>query len=598
MESRKLKIRMLAATMSGILILGTGTPLTQVKAQETASEAVSVVTEENLKEAEADLVITSAREMKEFAQNPNAYKVVKLGNDIAFDGVTVNNYTPISGFKGIFDGCGYIISGIDVTKPSSDVGLFVSLDGATIKNVTVKNSNFTGRHAGAIVADGKGTIMNCKTDGTVTIAGSYSAGGIAGYLDGEIRNCFSAGSVTLHLGSTGSSGYGAGGIVGGCGLWSSSLLTSIYNSANIGKVDVSCENSRADGGGIAGYAANIQNCYNAGVVTADDNSAAGGIAYSLRGVAANNFYSEESAEVGIFSIRTGAVSKNNKALPLGQMQTADFASQLNTNRGDNTEWIAWELRDSSAYPQHVPLIRITDAQIALSAETFTYDGTEKTPVVTVTYNGNTLVREQDYTLLYENMIEVGTATVTIEGAGRYVDSVTRSYTIIPAPPKKGTVLKSGKVSYKVTKAGSEVAYVGTTATAKKITVPATVEIDGFTYKVTSIAASAFKGNKKVTTVAIGNNVTTIGTNAFNGCKKLKTVTIGTGLKTIGNKAFYDCSVLKTITIKSMQLKKVGANALKGINGTAKIKVPSKKLASYKKLLKGKGQGSKVKITKN
>ena len=150
MESRKLKIRMLAATMSGILILGTGTPLTQVKAQETASEAVSVVTEENLKEAEADLVITSAREMKEFAQNPNAYKVVKLGNDIAFDGVTVNNYTPISGFKGTFDGCGYIISGIDVTKPSSDVGLFVSLDGATIKNVTVKNSNFTGRHAGYI----------------------------------------------------------------------------------------------------------------------------------------------------------------------------------------------------------------------------------------------------------------------------------------------------------------------------------------------------------------------------------------------------------------------------------------------------------------
>ena len=517
MESRKLRIRMLAVAMCGILMLGMGTPLTQVKAQETASEAVSVVT---LMEAEADLVITSAREMKEFAQNPNAYKVVKLGNDIAFDGVTVNNYTPISEFEGIFDGCGHIISGIDVTKPSSHAGLFVSLDGATIKNVTVKNSDFTGEHAGAIVASGYGTIMNCKTDGTVTIAGGYSAGGIAGWLSGKIYNCFSAGSVTLH--SKSRYADGAGGIVGG----NDDYNTSIYNSANIGKVDVSADY----GGGIAGFADNIQNCYNAGVVTADGYSCVGGIAYSFSGVAANNFYSEESAEVGIFSIRTGAVSKNNKALPFSQMQTADFASQLNTNRGDNTEWIAWELRESSAYPQHVPLIRITDAQIALSAETFTYDGTEKKPAVTVTYNGNTLVREQDYTLLYKNMTEVGTATVTIEGAGRYVGSVTRSYTIIPAPPKKGTVLKSGKVSYKVTKAGSEVAYVGTTATAKKITVPATVKIDGFTYKVTSIAASAFKGNKKVTTVAIGNKVTTIGTNAFNGCKKLKTVTIGTGLR--------------------------------------------------------------------
>jgi hypothetical protein len=57
------------------------------------------------------------------------------------------------------------------------------------------------------------------------------------------------------------------------------------------------------------------------------------------------------------------------------------------------------------------------------------------------------------------------------------------------------------------------------------------------------------------------------------------------------------SKLKSITIQSEKLKKVGSGTLKGINKKAKIKVPSAKLKDYKKLLKGKGQGNKVKIVK-
>ena len=55
--------------------------------------------------------------------------------------------------------------------------------------------------------------------------------------------------------------------------------------------------------------------------------------------------------------------------------------------------------------------------------------------------------------------------------------------------------------------------------------------------------------------------------------------------------------LKAVTIKSTSLKKVGKNAFKGIHAKAKIKVPAKKLRSYKRLLKGKGQIAGVKITK-
>lgn len=66
---------------------------------------------------------------------------------------------------------------------------------------------------------------------------------------------------------------------------------------------------------------------------------------------------------------------------------------------------------------------------------------------------------------------------------------------------------------------------------------------------------------------------------------------------IDKQAFYGCKNLKNIIIKSTKLKTVSSKALKGINSEAKIKVPKSKLSNYKKLLKGKGQGSKVKIVK-
>lgn len=72
---------------------------------------------------------------------------------------------------------------------------------------------------------------------------------------------------------------------------------------------------------------------------------------------------------------------------------------------------------------------------------------------------------------------------------------------------------------------------------------------------------------------------------------------GGGVKKIGKETFKGCSKLANITIKSTVLKSVGKNAFKGIKSNARIKVPAKKLTAYKKLLKGKGQGSKVKITK-
>ena len=142
---------------------------------------------------------------------------------------------------------------------------------------------------------------------------------------------------------------------------------------------------------------------------------------------------------------------------------------------------------------------------------------------------------------------------------------------LPQPEVPQTV-NEGNVDYKVDAAAQTVKVSSVNKNAKSVVVPASVTVAGKQYPVTEIPAKAFAGNKK-----------------------LKSVTVGKNIKTIGAKAFYKCSSLKKITIKSTALKKVGKNAFKGINAKAKIKVPKKKLKAYKKLLKGKGQGKKVKI---
>ena len=58
-------------------------------------------------------------------------------------------------------------------------------------------------------------------------------------------------------------------------------------------------------------------------------------------------------------------------------------------------------------------------QVGDLAEGFTYSGRAKTPGVVITDNGKRLSEGTDYTVGYSNNIDVGTATITITGAGKY-----------------------------------------------------------------------------------------------------------------------------------------------------------------------------------
>lgn len=170
--------------------------------------------------------------------------------------------------------------------------------------------------------------------------------------------------------------------------------------------------------------------------------------------------------------------------------------------------------------------------------------------------------------------------------------------------EKNEVYTAGDFKYKVTDARTDgkgtVTLTGVKSKAvkkrlKKINVPATVQINGKDFKVTSVGNAAFMGCTKVTSIIIGKNVKTIGSSSFSGCTRAASVTIGSNVTKIGAKAFCNCKKLKKITIKSTKLNSVGKNAFKSIYKKAVIKCPKRKFKSYQKRLKSKGQGKGVKI---
>ncbi len=148
----------------------------------------------------------------------------------------------------------------------------------------------------------------------------------------------------------------------------------------------------------------------------------------------------------------------------------------------------------------------------------------------------------------------------------------------PSVPGLNTLIEDANLQYRVTKSDAvngTAAVTAVTAAGKKkgtITIPATVEKDGYTFKVTVINKNVFKGcKKKLKSVIIGANVTEIGATCFNKCSKLKSIRF----------------------MGTVAPKKAGKNAFKGIKSTCKIFYPKSmsksELKKLKKIMKSAGK---------
>lgn len=75
--------------------------------------------------------------------------------------------------------------------------------------------------------------------------------------------------------------------------------------------------------------------------------------------------------------------------------------------------------------------RLTDSQltVTLNPDTYVYDGNEKKPTVTVTYDGQILTENTSYKLTYANNKDAGTASVTIDGINSLHGQIVKNFTI-------------------------------------------------------------------------------------------------------------------------------------------------------------------------
>lgn len=180
------------------------------------------------------------------------------------------------GFSGTFDGQSHTISGLNIeTDSANGVGLFGTVNGATIQNLKVEgavkatNSAFVGGIVGKV--QNCATIKNCSFTGTVantkTSGSNVAAGGIVGRVNTiasgkslSIEGCANHAAVSAPY---------AGGILG-YATAKAITIESCYNDASV--------TGSTEAGGIFARitaSASVENCYNSGTV---GNKTYGGIA--------------------------------------------------------------------------------------------------------------------------------------------------------------------------------------------------------------------------------------------------------------------------------------------------------------------------------
>ena len=127
------------------------------------------------------------------------------------------------GFKGVFDGCGYTIDGLNRSSWDSDAFVTTMTNAGVLRNIAFTNVKITGE-GNFLTSGGKGTIENVFVQYVVISAGSPYNGTIANFKDGcAMRNVFVDASKAAVSGNgaqfrilTSGTSSGFGGVFGVC----------------------------------------------------------------------------------------------------------------------------------------------------------------------------------------------------------------------------------------------------------------------------------------------------------------------------------------------------------------------------------------------
>ncbi|QCB44907.1 GLUG motif-containing protein [Hydrogenophaga sp. PAMC20947] len=175
-----------------------------------------------------------------------------------------------TGFTGTFDGLGHTISGLTISRSSTDyVGLFGATNtGAVIQNIGLLGGSVSGKdYTGGLVGSNNGTISESHATGIVS--GKTNVGGLVGYNGSRISDSYATGSVTatgVPLGF-GSNLSAFGGLVG------SNDSGTISNSYATGNVTFATSLAVVSLGGLVGSndSGTISDSYATGIVSGKRN---------------------------------------------------------------------------------------------------------------------------------------------------------------------------------------------------------------------------------------------------------------------------------------------------------------------------------------
>lgn len=480
-------------------------------------------------------------------------------------------------------------------------------------NITITNdvsSFYVGGIAGMVM--GTSEIRYCSNSGDIK---SYApqTGGIAGQISGtaKIINCCSTGKLTpLGKGTT-----DMGGIVGTVGTnskgGSDNTVSHCYFGGEIDLTQYTATLPYKRFGAIAGKKdssdkalATFENNFFAETenVSACANKDGVGIAKTIEYMKTEDFYNEISAAGGIYRFSQGETPllpnvKYSVSFTVTPAELTGVTIKVNGEEVTNPAEL-----EAGTYPLQITAdncetlnVEITiTGDTATHTQTFTlkYKDADYTKVDAAITKANALKKDdyKDFSAVQEaiekvvrgknitEQTEVDQMAKAIEDAIAALEKKPVETDKLQTPqtpsqdPDQNTI---GIFTYRIT--GKDTAEILTTTVngdkKKDLKIFSTAKlILGERYKITSVAANALKGNKKVKTLTIGKNTVKIGKGAFQNCKNLK-----------------------KIVIKSKKLKKIGSNAFKGISKKAVVKVPKSKKKLYTKLLRASGLPKSVKI---
>lgn len=125
--------------------------------------------------------IKTPADLQGISADPSGY--YKLDNDIDMTG---QQWTPLTAFSGTLDGGGYEIIGLS-SAGEEGAGMFVSLQDAQVKNLTLRDGEASGQgYAGMLAGSAANTsIISLRVEGG-SVTGGDGTGGLVGYADSSV----------------------------------------------------------------------------------------------------------------------------------------------------------------------------------------------------------------------------------------------------------------------------------------------------------------------------------------------------------------------------------------------------------------------------